>query len=131
MFMRMLIFAAIAGAVLTGCSGGSNEYAISVDEAKSQLLGANFDRGILPGSSGLKPRVLRSSQEDGSLEWHVQNEAESGGWWCPIAFETTSEDPPKVRVVNKCIGMTATKDNKNLDELVDATLTGRPPKFDR
>lgn len=129
--MKMLVFAAIAVAGLAGCSGGSNEYAMSVDEAKSKLLGASFERGILPGSSALKPRVLISSQEDGSVEWHVQNEAERGGWWCPIVFETTSGDPQKIRVVNKCIGMLSTKDNKNLDELVDATLTGRRPKFDK
>ena len=128
--MRMLAFAAIAAAALTGCSGGSHGYAMSVDEAQSRLLGATFDRGILPGSSGLKPRVLVSSVGDGSLEWHVQDESERNGWWCPMAFEKTSDDPQTIRVVNNCRGMLASKDNKNLDELVDATLTGRPPKFD-
>ena len=128
--MRMLAFAAIAAAALTGCSGGSHGYAMSVDEAQSRLLGATFERGILPGSSGLKPRVLVSSVGDGSLEWHVQDESERNGWWCPMAFEKTSDDPQTIRVVNNCRGMLASKDNKNLDELVDATLTGRPPKFD-
>ena len=128
--MKMLALAAIAAVALTGCSGGSHDYAMSVDEAQSKLLGATFERGILPGSSGLKPRVLVSSEGDGSLEWHVQNESERSGWWCPMVFEKTSDEPPKIRVINKCRGMLASKDNKNLDELVDATLTGRPPKFD-
>ena len=91
--MKMLALAAIAAVALTGCSGGSHDYAMSVDEAQSKLLGATFERGILPGSSGLKPRVLVSSEGDGSLEWHVQNESERSGWWCPMVFEKTSDEP--------------------------------------
>ena len=101
---------------------------MSVAEARSKLLAADFERGILPGSSVLKPDV-RTNYE-GTLEWQVLDDSQNGnGWWCPLVIEPASEDGKKVRVVNQCKGVMAMK-NSNLDELVDATLTGREPKFD-
>ena len=133
--MKLFVFSVIVTAALLGCSDGSSDaYEMSVEEARGKLLGASFERGILPGSSGLRPTVIVSSEGDGSLEWHVSSNddlAHASGWWCPLEIKPEGQDGKKIRVLNKCRGMLASKDNKNLDELVDATLTGRPPKFDK
>ena len=117
---------------LSACGGGgSTEYELSVDGATGKLMGASFERGILPGSSGLMPQVIRNSE--GTLEWQVLDEGgleHGSGWWCPLEIKPVGADGTKISVTNKCIGMLASKNNKQLDELVDATLTGRPPKFD-
>ena len=123
MRLTILMLSSIA---LVGCSAGTREYEMSVDAASAKLINATFERGILPGSSGLKPKVMRNYE--GTLEWHVQNDSERGGWWCPLKVEPVDSETTKVRVINQCEGLMA-MDNEKLDELVDATLTGRPPKF--
>lgn len=128
--MRLTALCLIAAAALTGCSGNSGEYAMSTEQVRSKLLDASFERGILPGSSGLKPRVQESSEGNGSLEWQVLAEDDRNGWWCPISIEPVDGDASKTKVVNNCAGITGSNNSRNLDELVDATLTGRPPKFD-
>lgn len=117
----------ISSMALAGCSIDTREYEMSVDAASVKLVNADFARGILPGSSGLKPKVQRNYE--GTLEWHVLDDSENGnGWWCPLKIEPVVGETKKVSVVNECKGIMA-MENKKLDELVDATLTGRPPKF--
>lgn len=127
--MKSLTFCAFAPFALAACSAESTgAYDMTADAARGKLLSAKFDRGILPGSSGLKPRVQKSYE--GELEWHVLAADDRNGWWCPLAIESASEGGKKVRVVNQCEGMLASKNNQQLDELVDATLSGRAPTFD-
>ena len=124
--MRLAVFV-ISSMALAGCSVGTREYEMSVDAASSKLVNADFARGILPGSSLLKPKVQRNYE--GTLEWQVLDDSENGnGWWCPLEVEPVAGETKKVRVVNECKGIMA-MENKKLDELVDAALTGRPPKF--
>lgn len=115
---------------LTACSPGERSYEMTKEQARGKLMTAKFEKGILPGSSSLTPRVKRDF--NGNPEWHVlsKDDGHGSGWWCPLSIEPASEDGKRVKVVNKCDGLMATKDNANLDELVDATLTGRKPKFD-
>ena len=128
--MKNIVLWAVAAATLGGCAAASEEktYAMPAEDARRILLSAEFERGILPGSSLLKPQV-RANQED-TLEWQVLDDSQNGsGWWCPLAIEPASEDGKTVRVVNQCKGMMAAKNNRDLDELVDAALTDREPKF--
>ncbi len=118
---KFLIIGALA---LSACgASGPSDYAMSVGDAEAKLLAAEFERGIVPGSSRLKPDIKRNGE--GEIEWHVLDDSENGhGWWCPILVEKAGDDGSKVRIVNQCKGMFA-KNNRHLDELVDATLTGR------
>lgn len=116
---------------LSACSAGDKVYEMSPEEAYSKLSSTDFERGILPGSSSHKPLVKKDY--DGNPEWIVytgEDLEHAGGWWCPMSFEPAGKDGKHVKVVNKCDGMLGAKWNAQLDELVDATLTGRPPKFD-
>ncbi len=125
-----VILTAFGFVALAGCGVGERSYEMTKDQARGKLLAAKFERGIVPGSSSLKPWVQKDY--DGNLEWHLNTEEDGGGngWWCPLAIEPVDDDGKRVKVVNQCAGMMAAKDNASLDELVDATLTGRPPKFD-
>jgi len=131
--MKNLVFALMAGAALGGCSargGADKSYAMPAEDARRILLSADFARGILPGSSGLKPQVRVNYEQ--TLEWQVLDDSQNGsGWWCPLAIEPASEDGKTIRVVNQCAGMMAAERNRNLNELVDAALTQREPKFDQ
>jgi len=127
--MRTLALCVLAGVVLSACQAEKREYEMSVAEATSKLLAARFKKGILPGSSSLEPRVLQHSAR--GLEWIVADDFEGpDGWICPLSIEPAGEDGKKVQVTNKCEGPFARGNNEQLDELVDATLTGRPVKFD-
>jgi hypothetical protein len=128
--MKNLVLCAVAAAALGGCSAAAGEktYAMPVEDVRRILLSTDFERGILPGSSSLKPRVWVNM--GGEIEWTVLDEAKKHGWWCALAIEPASEDGKTSRVVNQCKGITASKDNKNLDELVDAALTDRAPRFE-
>lgn len=126
-------FCCVSMAALAACSGGggvgeTRSYDMSVSEVRSRLLAYDFKRGVFPNSPKLKPDVRRL--EDGSLEWTVLDDSQNGnGWWCPLSVEPAG-DEKRTRVVNQCKGLTASINNPLLDELVDATLTGRAPKFD-
>jgi hypothetical protein len=130
--MKNLLLCAVAGATLAGCSagpgGGEKTYDMAAEDARRILLSADFERGVIPGSSSLKPQV-KVNLED-KLEWQVLDDSQNGsGWWCPLAIESVGEDGKTIRVVNQCQGVTAIENNK-LDELVDAALTDRAPKFE-
>lgn len=125
--MKKFVLPIVAIFGLSGCASEQRTYEMSVETAAVKLMRADFKRSILPGSSLLKPKVQRNYE--GDLEWQVLDDSENGnGWWCPIKIEPVDEQKGFVRVINQCEGIMA-KDNKNLDELVDATLTGRPPVF--
>lgn len=126
--MKTAILCLAASVALSGCGTEQRAYEMSVAEATSKLVNTDFERSIVPGSSQLKPKVMRN--EEGTLEWQVLDDSENGnGWWCPLEIEQVDDQGKKVRVVNKCEGVMA-MNNKHLDELVDATLTGRPPQFE-
>lgn len=128
--MKKLILSIVGAAALGGCSTGTQEkiYDMSADDARRILLSTDFERGVLPGSSSLKPEVWTNN--DGVPEWRVLNEEKKSGWWCPLSIEPAGDDKAKTRVVNKCAGAMASRNNRHLDELVDAALTDREPKFD-
>lgn len=127
--MKNLVLYAVAAVSLGGCSVANQEktYAMHAEDARRILLSSDFERGILPGSSSLKPRVWVNY--DKQLEWQVLDEAQKSGWWCPILIEPVGEDGKTVRVVNQCPGIGVAENIRHLDELVDATLTGREPKL--
>lgn len=130
--MKKLILCAIATSTLTACSGGAGSgekiYDMPPEDARRILLSTDFEPGVLPGSK-LKPRV-QSNNGDGSPEWQVLDEARKNGWWCPLSIEPADEAATRTRVVNKCEGLMSSGRNRQLDELVDAALTDRAPKFD-
>lgn len=135
--MTKLIWGLIAASALGACSAGGTDaaapaedgYAMTPDDARRILLSTEFERGVLPGNEKLKPRVW--TNHDGVVEWTVLDEANKNGWWCPMAFEAASEDGKRTRVVNQCAGVFSSDRNAMLDELVDAALTDRAPKFDK
>jgi hypothetical protein len=133
MGMKNLVFGLIAGAALGGCSAGGlaeKTYAMPAEDARRILLSADFERGILPGWSLLKPQVRVNYEQ--TLEWQVLDDSQNGsGWWCPLAIEPVGEDGKAIRVVNQCAGMMSAERNRHLDELVDAALTGREPTFEQ
>ncbi|MBL0914341.1 MAG: hypothetical protein IBJ13_02140 [Sphingopyxis sp.] len=129
--MRNFILCAAMATTLPGFGGGSQEktYDMAAEDARRILLSADFERGVLPGSSLLKPQV-KVNQED-KLEWMVLDDSQNGsGWWCPLAIEPVAEDAKKIRVVNQCQGAMSGDRNRKLNELVDAALTDREPKFE-
>ena len=129
--MRTLALCIVAGIALGGCAAETREYEMSEEQARSKLLATDFEKGTLPGSSNSWPIVHENSQ--GNLEWQISSTkdlAHASGWWCPIAIEPVGEDGKKIRVVNQCEGPFSRNRNRDLDELVDATLTGRAPQFD-
>jgi len=128
--MKKLILSMVGAAALGGCSGAAQEkiYDMPADDARRILLSADFERGVLPGSSSLKPEVWTNN--DGVPEWRVLDEPLKHGWWCALSIEPAGDDKAKTRVVNKCVGAMASSNNRQLDELVDAALTDRKPKFD-
>lgn len=130
--MRQFILCMVAATTLGGCGVGPQEktYDMAAEDARRILLSVDFERGIVPGWSLLKPQV-KVNQED-KLEWMVLDDSQNGsGWWCPLAIEPTAEDAKKIRVVNQCEGAMSGDRNRKLDELVDAALTDREPKFDQ
>ncbi|WP_447751952.1 hypothetical protein [Sphingopyxis fribergensis] len=131
--MTKAIWCMVVAATLGACSAGSKAandgYDMTADDARRILLSTDFERGVLPGSEKLKPRVW--TNHDGVVEWTVLNDANKSGWWCPLSIEAASEDAKKTRVVNQCVGVMSGQRNAMLDELVDAALTDRAPKFDK
>ncbi len=111
---------------LAGCGAEApREYDMGQADAESKLLTASFDRGILPGWSGLKPDVVRNY--DGAIEWVVLDHSENGnGWWCPITIAPSGDEGSKLTVDSDCVGPLASQNNANLDELIDAMLSERP-----
>jgi hypothetical protein len=122
---------ALSALALAACSaGGNHEYDMSASEVRSKLLSASFKKGLIPGFSSHNVKVHQSSEGNGAIEWLVMTDGENG-MYCPIVLKPAGEDGKRTQVVNDCrddmLGRTAAP---HLDELVDATLTGRPPKFD-
>lgn len=129
--MKQLILCAIAATTLGACSGGGGGekvYDMAPEDARRILLSTDFDRGVIPGSSSLKPEVWTNNE--GVPEWRVLNEEKKSGWWCALSIGPAGEDATKTRVVNQCRGAMSSGQNRDLDELVDAALTDRAPKFD-
>ncbi|MDO9367680.1 MAG: hypothetical protein Q7T68_03850 [Sphingopyxis sp.] len=129
--MKKLLLCAVAASTLGGCAAAGGEektYAMHAEDARRILLSTDFERGILPGSSKLKPQV-RVNYE-GTLEWQVLDDSQNGsGWWCLLAIEPVGNDGKTIRVVNQCEGIMARQNNEVLNELVDAALTDRKPTF--
>ena len=121
-------FIALALAALAGCTTKERSYNMSESDAASKLLAASFDKGIVPGSSSLTPRIVRNN--DGKLEWQVLDsfDGHGDGWWCPIEVSAANDEKTAISITSKCNGIFA-KNNKILDELIDATLTDRAPKL--
>lgn len=115
---------------LTACAGGGVQekiYDMTPEDARRILLSTDFPRGVLPGSQ-LKPEVWTNNE--GVPEWRVLDEAKKNGWWCPLSIEAADGTAARTRVINKCAGALSSGRNRELDELVDAALTDRAPKFD-
>lgn len=128
--MKNAILLVTAAAALGGCSAASEDktYSMHSEDARRILLSADFEPGVIPGSSG-KPRVWVNM--GGEIEWTVVNAEKRNGWWCALAIEPASKEGKTTRVVNQCKGLGAAERNKQLDELVDAALTGREPQFEQ
>lgn len=130
--MKKPILCLVAAATLCACSAGGKAaddgYDMTADDARRILLSTDFERGVLPGNEKLKPRVW--TNHDGVVEWTVLDEANKNGWWCPLSIEAASPDGKKARVVTQCAGLLSGQRNAMLDELIDAALTDRAPKFD-
>jgi hypothetical protein len=129
--MRNLVLCVVAAATFGGCAAAGNEektYPMHPEDARRILLSADFKPGVIPGSNG-KPRVWVNM--GGEIEWTVLNDEKRNGWWCALAIESASEDGKTTRVINQCKGPFASERNEQLDELVDAALTDREPKFEQ
>ncbi|MBL8650481.1 MAG: hypothetical protein JNL35_08785 [Sphingopyxis sp.] len=128
--MKELILFMVGAAALGGCSAGTPEkiYDMPAEDARRILLSSDFERGVLPGSSSLKPEVWTNN--DRVAEWRVLDEPLKHGWWCALSIEPAGEGGAKTRVVNQCKGALSSERNRPFDELVDAALADRKSKFD-
>ena len=129
--MKLFALCVMAAAALAGCSGGNVEYDMSAAEVRGKLLSASFEKGIVPGFSSHNVMVRELSEGNGAIEWSLLSDG-GNGMYCPIVIKPVDEEGKRTRVANDCrkdmLGRMAAP---HLDELVDATLTGRPPKFEK
>lgn len=127
--MKFRALCIVATVALTGCGGDMGPYKMGAAEVRNRLLAAKFEKGILPGFSAHNVSVHLIDDGNGAIEWLVISGG-GNGMYCPIAIKPVGDSGKLSQVVNDCrddlLGRLAAP---HLDELVDATLTGRPPEF--
>ena len=127
--MKFRAICIVAAVAVTGCGGDKGPYKMGVAEARSKLLAAKFEKGILPGFSSHNVSAHLTNGGNGAIEWLVISGG-GNGMYCPIAITPVGDSGKLSQVVNDCRdGLLGRMTAPHLDELVDATLTGRPPEF--
>lgn len=123
------ILTSVALLALVACGAPAKSYPVDASNARGALLGATFAKGVMPAWDSHYVRFIENYE--GQLEVHMNSEEDlgGGGGYCGVAIKPTDESGAAVTVAFDCAGPLAGKTVTELEEITEAVLTNREPKF--